>query len=133
MKKFILTSLLLVFAFSAMAFAQANTPKNNQFPIFKPSFIVGDIYTIFTILDGIDIVGNEVEAFLEVKKTITTYLEDAQNKSLKVTDKITVDMPGHIAQNSITFLNRATLKGNMAESYKRFVDGIIEASKVAPK
>jgi hypothetical protein len=88
---------------------------------------------IFTILDDIEIVGNEVEAFLEVKKSITGYLEEAQNKSLKVTDKITVNMPGHIAQNIITFLNRAKLKGNMAESYKRFVDGIIEASKAIAK
>jgi hypothetical protein len=130
MKKFILTTLILVFAFSAVTFSQTT---NNQLPTYKPSFIVGDIYVIFTILDDIEIVGNEVEAFLEVKKSITGYLEEAQNKSLKVTDKITVNMPGHIAQNIITFLNRAKLKGNMAESYKRFVDGIIEASKAIAK
>lgn len=133
MKKLVLAVTLFLLTVSAVVFAQGNKPVANEEPIFKPNFIVGDVYVVFTIFETIDIKGNEVEAFLEVKNTVNSYLQEAQNKNLKATDKIVVNMPTHLAQNCITFLSRATLKGNMAESYKRFIDAVIEASKAVGK
>lgn len=132
MKKIVLVAIAMIISVTVV-FAQNNQQKAAEEPIFKPTFIVGDIYVVFTILESIDIKGNEVEPFLETKNTISTYLQDAQNKNLKVTDKVTANMPAYIAQNLITFLSRATLKGSMAEAYKRFIDAIIESSKVQTK
>jgi len=104
-----------------------------EFPVLKPTFIVSDIYVAIQILDGIELTGNEVDAFLEVKKTLRSYLETAQNQKLKVSDEMKVELQGHLAQNILTFLSRSVLKGNMAEQYKRFVDAIIESSKTEKK
>ena len=125
MKKLFNLSILLFFALISLTFAQQN---KQEVPVFKPTFIVSDVYIALTILENVDVKGNEVEAFIEVKNTLNSYLELAKNNNLKVSEKMTVSMPGNIAQNTITFLGRATLKGNMAESYKRFIDAIIQSA-----
>jgi hypothetical protein len=131
MKKLLIFVLFFVLAQVGTSFSQQNTqlktPKD--FPLLKPTFIVSDIYVAMQILDGIELNGNEVDAFLEVKGTLKSFLEKAQNDKLKVNDNIKVDFPGNIAQNTLTFLGRSVLKGNMAEQYKRFVDALIESSK----
>jgi len=135
MKKLFIFALLFVFVQTAMIFAQQNTQTKSpkDFPLLKPTFVVADIVVALQILDGIELNGGEVEAFLEVKSTLKSFLEKAQNDKLKTNDNIKVDFPGHIAQNTMTFLNRSVLKGNMAEQYKRFVDALIESSKDVKK
>ncbi|MFC2131378.1 hypothetical protein ACFLSQ_08075 [Bacteroidota bacterium] len=126
----ILTMIFLLTLFVAVN-AQTNLQSNPnaKIPDLKPTFIVSDIYVVMQILEGIELQGKEVEAFLDVKNNLKSYLETAQEKKLKVSDTLKVVMPGYLAQNIITFLARATLRGNMADQYKRFVDAIINSSK----
>ena len=133
MKKFAILVLFFAVAQVAITLAQQNTQTKTakDYPLLKPTFVVSDIYVAMQILEGIDLNGNEVDAFLEVKNTLKSFLEKAQSDKLKATDMIKVDFPGHIAQNTMTFLGRSVLKGNMAEAYKRFVDALIESSKEA--
>jgi len=127
MKKLFIISLTVFLTVLNLALSQQNNQQ--EMPVYQPQFIVSDIYIAITILDGVDIKGNEVDAFLEVKKTLNDYLNDAKNKNLKAEDKIVVKMPAVIAQNTITFLSRAVLKGNLADAYKRFVDAIFASAK----
>ncbi len=126
----ILTMIFFLTLFAAVN-AQTNLQSNpnSKIPDLKPTFIVSDIYVVMQILEGIELKGNEVEAFLDVKNNLKSYLEMAKDKKLKVTDSLKINMPGYLAQNIITFLTRATLRGNMADQYKRFVDAIINSSK----
>jgi hypothetical protein len=136
MKRNIILVFLIILASGISVFAQNNgtlLKPAKDFPVLKPTFIVSDVYIALQILDGIELTGNEVDAFLEVKKVMKSYLETAQNQKLKVNDEMKVEMPGHIAQNVLTFLSRSILKGNMAEQYKRFVDAIVDASKAEKK
>ncbi|MFH1049821.1 MAG: hypothetical protein V1779_02695 [bacterium] len=135
MKKLLILVLVFVIAQTGITFSQQNTQLKTakDFPVLKPTFIVSDIYIAMQILDGIELNGNEVDAFLEVKNTMKSFLETAQNNKLKANDNIKVDLPGHIAQNALTFLSRSVLKGSMAEQYKRFVEAIIESSKTEKK
>jgi len=133
MKKVFLFIAIILFTVNAVYSQQQQqlinqNVKQNQ--VMKPVFIVSDIYIIMQILDGIDIKGKEVEAFLDIKNHLKSYLEKAKKDKLKATDNISVEMPTFIAHNILFFLNRATLRGNMADQYKRFVDALIKA---APK
>lgn len=133
MKKIILIFAITLLSVSSLYSQQQPQLINNnvkQNPIMKPVLIVSDIYMVMQILDGIDIKGQEVEAFLDIKNHLKSYLEDAKTKKLKATDNITVEMPTFIAHNILFFLNRATLRGDMADQYKRFIDSIVKA---APK
>lgn len=130
MKRILFLAIILFAAFLFNANSQENRQmKTEEFPVLKPTFIVSDIYIAVQILEGIDLKGQEVDAFLEVKKTLNAYMLTAQDKKMKVGDPMKVDLPANIAQNTLTFLGRATLKGNMADAYKRFVDAIVESSK----
>lgn len=133
MKRLFLLVAIVVFAISSVFSQQQQQLINKnvtQYPTMKPVLIVSDIYMVMQILDGINIKGKEVEAFLDIKNHLKSYLDEAKNKKLKVTDNITVEMPTFIAHNIIFFLNRATLRGDMADQYKRFVDALVKA---APK
>jgi len=132
MKKIVLLFAITVLFISSAFSQQQKLIKQdaNKYPTMKPVLIVSDIYMVMQILDGIDIKGKEVEAFLDIKNHLKSYLDEAKKNKLKVTDNITVEMPTFIAHNIIFFLNRATLRGNMADQYKRFVDALVKA---APK
>jgi len=131
MKRTIISTMILLLSLFVAVNAQTHLQSNPnaKIPDLKPTFIVSDIYVVMQILEGIELQGKEVEAFLDVKNNLKSYLETAKEKKLKVSDTLKVVMPGYLAQNLITFLARATLRGNMADQYKRFVDAIINSSK----
>jgi hypothetical protein len=120
---------LLLASISLNAQTDTKIKSAKDFPVIKPTFVVSDVYVVLQILESIELSGNEIDAFIEVRDNLKSYLEIAKEKKLKVSDSMTVNMPGHIAQNTVTFLSRAKLKGNMVDDYKRFFDAIIEASK----
>ncbi len=114
--------------FGVASFAQ-QAPARKNYPVLRPSFVVSDIYLALNILENVDLKGSEVDQYLEVRKQLQSYLDMAQKKNFKSSDTITVNMSAPIAQNTVVFLGRATIKGSMAAQYKRFVDAIVQASK----
>ncbi len=129
-----ITALSIAILFSLNLFGQSNSTAQNaqqqqQFSILQPELHVSDIYLALNILEDVTLKGSEVEAFLEVTKQLNAYLDYAKKEELKASEKIRVNMHGRIAQNTLTFLNRATIKGKMANQYKRFTDAIENAPK----
>jgi hypothetical protein len=129
-------SIIIALTFAGtMSFAQATklqTPPAKQ-PNLKPTFIIGDIYLAVQTLENVEIVGNEIEPFLQVKTTLNNILQEQQNANKKVTDSVKVDLPLPVAQNTLSFLSRAKLPGKIADQFKRFVDAIVESSKALEK
>lgn len=126
------TILLFLAVAAVTADAQSiTTPQKN--PSIKPSFTLEDIVFAYNVMGSIEILGAEVEPFLECKNFLKGIIDKAQADSKKTTDKVQVDMPLVTAQNLSTFLSRGKFKGENAENYKRLMDSMVEAAKVIQK
>ena len=132
MKKFVI---LLFLAFISSLFlvqAQSTTSPQKNLSI-KPNFVLEDIVFAFNVMGTIEILGAEVEPFLECKNFLKGIIDKAQAEQKKASDKITVEMPLVTAQNLSTFLSRGKFKGENADNYKRLMDAMVEAAKSIPK
>jgi len=127
--------LLAFIAFSFTGYSQQQPklqPQQQQdVQILHPSVIVGDIAFIGQTLKTVEIKGSEVNAYLEVEQEFTKILTDLQEQKKKLMDTVQVNIPLNIAQNAITFMDRATLTGQNAIIYKRFVDALVASAKKA--
>ncbi len=132
MKKTFLT-ILLVLGFSFVSFAQPATgaakEAKKETIILKPTFEINDLIFALQQLNSVEIVGQEVEAFLECKTLLTTTLKAEEEAKKKPTDKVTIDMNGIIAQNTLNFVSRTKFSGALAERYKSFADAIYKAAE----
>ncbi|HRS01729.1 MAG TPA: hypothetical protein P5545_04195 [Bacteroidota bacterium] len=128
-----LVILAIFFAFSFVGYSQQQ-PQNLQqqqqeTQILHPTVIVGDIAFIGQTLKTVEIKGSEVNAYLDVEKEITRILTELQQQKKKLSDSVQIDIPLNIAQNTLTFMDRATLTGQNAAIYKRFADALIASAK----
>jgi len=128
-----LVILAIFFAFSFIGYSQQQ-PQNLQqqqqeTQILHPTVIVGDIAFIGQTLKTVEIKGSEVNAYLDVEKEITRILTELQQQKKKLSDSVQIDIPLNIAQNTLTFMDRATLTGQNAAIYKRFADALIASAK----
>ena len=98
-------------------------------PKLKPTFLVEDLVFVYQTLETIDITGNEVDAFLEIRNYLQTTIKNIQEEKKQAGDKYQTEIPLPMAQNMLSFLSRAKFSGRNAELYKRFVDSMIESSK----
>lgn len=114
--------------------AQQNlSPTQAEVVTIKPKLKLGDVKAVANFIGGVDIKGNEVDAFIEVKKTLTTAAETATKAGKKDDDVITVDLKLDVAQNLFLLMQRASLKGAEAEKFKEITTSIQEAAKEAQK
>lgn len=119
---------------STLASAQQNlSPTQAEVVTIKPKLKLGDVKAVANFIGGVDIKGNEVDAFIEVKKTLTTAAESAAKAGKKDEDVITVDLKLDVAQNLFLLMQRASLKGAEAEKFKEITTSIQEAAKEAQK
>lgn len=121
----------IVISVAAVNAQSVTTTQKN--PSIKPSFILEDVVFAFNVMGSIEILGAEVEPFLECKNFLKGIIDKAQAESKKAADKVQVDMPLVTAQNLSTFLSRGKFKGENAENYKRLMDAMVEAAKVIQK
>lgn len=121
--------LAIFFAFSFVGFAQQQNLQQPETQILRPTVVVGDIAFIGQTLKTVEIKGSEVNAYLEVEKEITRILTDLQQKKAKLNDSVQIEIPLNIAQNTLTFMDRATLTGQNAVIYKRFSDALVASAK----
>lgn len=119
---------------STLASAQQNlSPTQAEVVTIKPKLKLGDVKAVANFIGGVDIKGNEVDAFIEVKKTLTTAAESAAKAGKKDDDVITVDLKLDVAQNLFLLMQRASLKGAEAEKFKEITSSIQDAAKEAQK
>lgn len=127
MKKLFISAIF--FAFSFIGFAQQQNLQQPETQILRPTVVVGDIAFIGQTLKTVEIKGSEVNAYLEVENEITRILTDLQQKKVKLNDSVQIEIPLNIAQNTLTFMDRATLTGQNAVIYKRFSDALVASAR----
>jgi len=132
-RKIYLATIIIMLSVLSLNAQDNEEKKPIVYPDLKPTFMVADIYFAIQSLESIEITGTEVKAFLEVKKEVVSFLEEAKKQDLKVKDNIKVTIPFKKAQNLISFLNRTKMTGRMAEQFNRFVDAIVDAAKEVSK
>lgn len=107
----------------------ANAVQAQQVKTIKPKMAITDVDFVAQLLNTIDISGNEVDAFLEVRGLFVKVLDDAIKQKRMTTDIVTVEMTIPQAQNFVTLMQRTKLKGEGAEKFKQLLTMIIDAAK----
>lgn len=123
--------LLLVISLFPLLLLAQQQPQNQQqeMPTLSPKVIVGDIVFVTQTLKTVEIKGSEVDAFLQVQQSFEKLIVELNKQQKKVNDTVDIRIPLNIAQNTIVFMDRATLQGQNAVVYKRFVDALVAATK----
>lgn len=129
MKKYVVLLMVLIGSFAVANAQNQNVNQELANKILSADFMVGDIVFAFNSLNTINIQGNEVDAFLEVKEALKTYTSEIETKQLKIDDSMKMEMKVGIANNLMIFLQRVTLQGANAERYQRFKTTMLEAAK----
>ncbi len=130
--KRIVTILSIAFVLTTLAVqAQVQSAQKNM--IIKPNFVLEDIVFAYNMMGTIEILGAEVDPFLECKNFLKGAIDKAQAEQKKANDKIAIEIPLVTAQNLSTFLSRGKFKGENAENYKRLMDAMVEAAKSTQK
>lgn len=138
MKKQILALVFAISLFSLTSnFAQAQAPQTSapaqagqqQVVIIKPNFIAEDVAYVLNSLNTIEIKGEEVDAFLNVKNLLTTAVQAAIKEKKKNEDIITIEMSVQQGQAIVNLMQRVKLTGANAEKHKRAIDAIVKAAK----
>lgn len=127
--------LLVVFAVPFVLIAQNPNQQQTQqeVPTLVPKVIVGDIVFVSQALRTVEIKGSEVDAFLQVQQSFEKLVKDLTAQQKKINDTVEIRIPLPIAQNTLTFMDRASFQGQNAISYKRFVDALVAASNNTKK
>ncbi|MDW7996775.1 MAG: hypothetical protein RMJ46_03735 [Bacteroidota bacterium] len=107
---------------------QLQTPPPPQ--IIKPKITVAGLAFTINLINGVEIQGREVDAYLEVRKVLSDAMESAQkaNRS-NPNDELTVELQLPVAQNLVTLMQRARITGADADRYKQVMDAIMNAAQ----
>ena len=118
-------TILTILPFSA-AFAQQ---QKTEVKMLKPKMPISEVAFAATLLDGVEIRGGEVDAFVDARKVLMVLIQKATDEKKKPSDEVIVEMSIGQAQNLLALLQRAKLTGGDAERYKKFVDTVVESAK----
>ena len=133
MKNILKISCLFIIFFSIHFYSQAQPPADINKQILKPTLLISDVYFVFQTLNTIEIKTTEVDQFLKVKTLLQGFLKLAQDQKKNINDAMVFELELGMAQSMLDYLGRATIAGNNAEIYKRFVDSIVESAKEVKK
>ncbi len=127
MKKVFAVSIALLMAtVSVTMYAQQNV----QTPILEPKLTVAEVQFALQLLNRVTLQGNEVEAFLEVQRTLQNALKQATDAKKGPQDEAGIKLPLPVAQNLLAFMQRAQLTGAEAPVYKQITDKIVASARV---
>lgn len=106
-----------------------NAQQNASSIIIKPSMPIDYIVFASNALTTIEIQGSEVDVYMICKNALDTELKKYIAEKRRTDEVVTFGIQIEIAQNLITFLNRAKLTGNDAPKFKGFVNALMTAGK----
>ncbi|MCS6999597.1 MAG: hypothetical protein RML15_03530 [Bacteroidota bacterium] len=92
-----------------------SSPQNT---ILKPTMTLGDVLFAINVLNTVEIKGNEVEAFLDVKNVLVKAAQQAQKDKKGESDPVTIEMNLLTANNFLTLFQRASIPGSAAERFQ---------------
>lgn len=122
-----IVALCIVLATGSLAQQQGST-QSPQNTTLKPTMTLGDVIFAINVLNTVEIKGNEVEAFLEVKNTLMKAIEKAQKEKKTETDQVTIEMSLLTANNFLTLFQRASIPGSAAERYKSVTQALFASA-----
>ena len=123
MKRFIAFVCMAILASTAV-FAQQ---QNQQ--ILKPIVQYSEIDFCLQLLKNIELKGNEVDALMDIQSVMIRELQIAIKEKKKPEDVSSLELTVVQAQNLLSFLQRSSLTGGLADRYKRFTDAIIASAQ----
>ncbi|MBU3699417.1 MAG: hypothetical protein FGM33_05320 [Candidatus Kapabacteria bacterium] len=117
---------------STDTFAQGSLTPAAQAPVvLKPKLKLAYIKGAANFMGGIEIRGNEVDAYLDVRKVLSDAIDDATKAKKTDDDVITVEMRADQIQNLAVLMQRGTLKGSEADAFKDIMTALNESVKAA--
>ena len=125
---------LLLTAAAAPALAQTNTslsPAPADPVVLQPKMKLADIKAVAQFIQGVELRGTEVDAYLDTRKALISAAEEAEKAGKKDEDVINFDMRLDQAQNLFTLMQRGSLKGAEAEKWKEIVEALRTSVKEA--
>lgn len=135
MNKLLSSSLFaIVFAVAAItASAQSNTlaPTPKDPVTISPTMKLADVKAVSQFIQGVEIRGTEVEAYLDTRTMLKEAADAATEAGKADEDEIKCKMRLDQAQNLFTLMQRGTLKGVEAEKWKEIVESLRAAVKAA--
>ncbi len=125
---------LLLTAAAAPALAQTNTslsPAPADPVVLQPKMKLADIKAVAQFIQGVELRGTEVDAYLDTRKALINAAEEAEKAGKKDEDVVNFDMRLDQAQNLFTLMQRGSLKGAEAEKWKEIVEALRASVKEA--
>ncbi len=138
----LLLSAVAVMATSLMATAPMMTPVMAQESlspaptktvVLEPKMKLVDVKNVAAFIQGVDLRGTEVDAYLDTRKVLTEAAAAAEKGGKKDEDLVSVSMRLDQAQNLFTLMQRGSLKGAEAEKYKEIIDALKVSVEEAQK
>ena len=124
------TSLLAV----TPAMAQDSlSPAPTKTVVLEPKMKLVDVKNVAAFIQGVDLRGTEVDAYLDTRKVLTEAAAAAEKGGKKDEDLVSVSMRLDQAQNLFTLMQRGSLKGAEAEKYKEIIDALKVSVEEAQK
>lgn len=90
-----------------------------------------DLKNVSQFIQGVDLRGTEVDAYLDTRKVLVEAAEAATKAGKKDDDVVTVTMRLDQGQNLFTLMQRGQLKGAEAEKWREIVQSLQDAVKAA--
>lgn len=106
---------------------QAQQPQQVQ--TIKPSMPLSEIAFALKMLEGIELMGSEVDALVEIRSILLPPIIKANNEKKQASEVVTIEFKIPQAQNLLAFLKRAKLSGADVDRYKQFTDAIIASAQ----
>lgn len=97
---------------------QGSDQTSPQNTILRPTMTLGDVLFAINVLNTVEIKGNEVEAFLDVKNVLVKAAQEAQKEKKTESDPVTIEMNLLTANNFLTLFQRASIPGSAAERFQ---------------
>lgn len=107
--------------------------QQQQAQTIKPKMSLAEVEFTRLVLNTIEIRGNEVEAFMDVRGVFDKLLEAGQKDKKAGTDVVTVEMTYPQANNLLALMQRAKLTGENADRFKKVTDTIVASAQTDKK
>lgn len=129
-------SFTLFFAALAMLIALAFTTVQAQQQVaqtIKPKLTLAEVEFTRIVLNSIEIRGNEVDAFMDVRGIFDKLLDAGAKDKKAGTDVVVVEMTYPQANNLLTLMQRAKMTGENADRFKKVTDTIVASAQADKK
>jgi hypothetical protein len=121
-------------AFTSTALAQSSStlaPAPSKPIMISPKMKLADVKAVSQFIQGVDLRGTEVDAYLDTRKVLTEAADAATKAGKKDEDQVSVEMRLDQGQNLFTLMQRGQLKGAEAEKWREIVLSLQDAVKSA--